>query len=447
MGKRADANRGIGMSRSWNFEAAPIVSSEDLPAQPSADRIKVLHLVTRFIDGAGGNTLLSTVGANCERYEPWVAGAPGGPLWEQAEGAGVRVVKLRRLREVIAPIDDLAVLLDLMRLIRRQRFSVVHTHSSKAGFLGRLAAWLCRTPVIVHTIHGFAFHDFMSRRRRWVYVALERLVRPMTDAFLAVAPQVAREAVELRLAPPGRVKVVPSAVELVEVPPQEVLAIRQRLGIPDDASLVGTVGRLDFQKAPLDFVRMAALVQRTQSEARFIWVGQGELLVEARAEAQRLGVQVDFLGFSPDATKIAACFDVYVVSSLYEGLGRALTEAMASGRPVVATAVNGVVDLVQSGSTGLLAPPADPEALAKNVRWMLQHPTEARRMGEAARTRVRDLFQPEMMCALIEETYAQLLGLPDAPRPSSRRHGMDILKPKASELEPAPNLPASARII
>src|SRR5262249_36758239 len=156
----------------------------------------------------------------------------------------------------------------------------------------------------------------------------------------------------------------------------------------------GTVGRLDFQKAPLDFVRMASAIQRTHPEARFVWVGQGELLAESCAEARRLRVRVNFTGFSRDAVKIAACFDVYVVSSLYEGLGRALTEALASGRPVVATAVNGVVDLVQSGSTGLLASPADPEALAENVVWLLEHPTEARRMGEAARTRVRDLFQP-----------------------------------------------------
>jgi glycosyltransferase involved in cell wall biosynthesis len=404
------------MSRSWSSAAPLTVPAADLPTQPSPRRIKVLHVVTRFIDGAGGNTLLSVLGADLARYEPWVAGAPGGPLWERAERAGVNVVKLRALREVISPTDDLAVLLDLVRLIRRERFSVVHTHSSKGGFLGRLAAWLCQTPVIVHTIHGFAFHDFMSRRRRRVYVSLERLVRPMTDAFLAVAPQVAREAVELRLTPPGRVRVVPSAVELDEIPSQGDPAIRVALGIPEDAPLVGTVGRLDFQKAPIDFVRMAAAVQRRHPEARFVWVGQGVLLAEACAEAERLGVRVNFPGFSRDAAKIAACFDVYVVSSLYEGLGRALTEAMASGRPVVATAVNGVVDLVHSGSTGLLAPPSDPDALAENVVWLLEHPTEATRIGEAARTRVRELFQPDVMCSLIEQTYAELLGLPEAPR-------------------------------
>jgi hypothetical protein len=130
----------------------------------------------------------------------------------------------------------------------------VHTHSSKAGFLGQLAAWLCRTPLIVHTIHGFAWHDFLSRRRRTIYDALERLVRPVTLR----SPQVAREAVAVGMGPSANIFVVPSAVELDEFPDGADQLIRAELGIPEDVPLVGTVGRLDFQKAPLDFARMAS---------------------------------------------------------------------------------------------------------------------------------------------------------------------------------------------
>jgi glycosyltransferase involved in cell wall biosynthesis len=407
------------MSASWPSAAPPVVPREAVPPQPPRTRIKVLHVVTKFIDGAGGNTLASVLGADRERYEVCVAGSPGGPLWERAERAGIRTFKLDRFREVISPVDDLAVLVDLLRLIRRERFSVVHTHSTKGGFLGRLAAWLCGTPVIVHTVHGLAVHDFMSRRRRLAYLALERLVRPMTDAFLAVAPQVAREAVERRLAPPGAIFVVPSAVDVDAIPNGPDPTIRSELGIPGGVPVIGTVGRLAFQKAPLDFIRTAAHVSHSHPEARFVWVGRGELLAEAKAEAQRLGVEVIFTGFRPDAVKIAACFDVYLVSSLYEGLGRALTEAMAAGRPIVATNVNGVVDLVEPGSTGLLAPPAQPAALAQNVVWMLEHKAEARRMGAAARARVREAFKPEIMCSMIDQTYAQLLGLPQTGAPAN----------------------------
>jgi glycosyltransferase involved in cell wall biosynthesis len=388
--------------------------SPELPPQPAPNRVKVLHVVTRFIDGAGGNTLLTVLGADRARYDVWVAAAPGGPLWRRAERHGVSTVKLERMREVLSPIDDLLALVALVRLIRRERFSIVHTHSSKAGFLGRFAAWLCRTPIVIHTIHGFSYHEFISRRRRRAYVAFERLVRPMTDAFIAVAPQIAREAVEMRLAPPGAVVVVPSAVELDAIPTDADAGIRAELGIDADALVVGTVGRLEYQKAPLDFVRMAECVSRAVPQARFVMVGEGTLLEEARSEAQRVGANVLFTGFRPDAARVTACFDVHVVSSLYEGLGRGLTEAMASGRPVAATAVNGVVDLVTPGSTGLLSPPAQPEALARNVIWLLQHPDAARRMGDAGRARVRGLFEPRLMCRLIENVYARLLGLPPA---------------------------------
>jgi glycosyltransferase involved in cell wall biosynthesis len=401
------------VSVSWPAAPRAVVPLAALPPQPPPARVKVLHVITRFIDGAGGNTLLSVLGADWTRYEVWVAGAPGGRLWERAEQHGVTTVKLPRLRKVVSPLNDLVVLFQLVRLIRRERFTVVHTHSAKGGFLGRLAAWLCRTPVIVHTVHSFSFHDFMSRRRYRAYLTFERLVRPMTDAFLAVSPQIAREAVEMRIAPPGAISVVPSAIELGEIPSQAEPRLRAELGIPADAPLVGTVGRFDFQKAPLDFIRMAALVAASHPHTRFVMVGEGDLLEEAQAEARRLGVDVIFTGYRSDAASIAACFDLYVVSSLYEGLGRAMSEALCSGTPVVATSVNGVVDMVEPGSTGLLAPPADPEALARNVTWLLDHPDEARSMGMAGRARARAVFEPTLMCALIEQTYARLLGLPD----------------------------------
>jgi glycosyltransferase involved in cell wall biosynthesis len=410
-----------------------------LPPQPTHPRVKVLHVVTKFYDGAGENTLLTMVGADRSRYEVWVAAGPGGQLWERAERAGVTTVMLKRFREVLSPIEDALVLMALVRLIRRERFSVVHTHSSKGGFLGRLAAWLCRTPVIVHTIHGFSYHAFMRRRRSRAYVALERIVRPMTDWFLAVAPEVAREAVEMRLAAPGTVSVAPSGIELDAIPDEPSADIRCELGIPIGAPLVGTVGRLDFQKAPLDFVRMAALVRSTYPTTRFIMVGEGKLLGEAQAEARRLGVDVLFTGYRPDAASIAACFDVYVASSLYEGLGRSLTQALASGRPVVATAVNGVVDIITPGATGLLAPPANADALAASVTWLLDHPEAAQRMGEAGQARVRAIFGPATMCALVEQTYARLLGLPDNAAP------IDAGAPRWREPLLTPNLDEVAR--
>jgi glycosyltransferase involved in cell wall biosynthesis len=244
-----------------------------------------------------------------------------------------------------------------------------------------------------------------------LYIGLERLVRPLTDTFIAVAPRVAREAVERRLARPGSIEVIPSAVELDEIPSEPDSSVRANLGIPRGSPLVGTVGRIDSQKAPLDFVAMAAIVHRHRPDARFIMVGDGPLRQEAEEQAARLGVPVVFTGFREDGPRIAAAFDVFVISSLYEGLGRALTEALASGRPVVATAVNGVPDLVRPGVTGLLAAAGDPDELAHATLWMLEHRNEALQMGALGRGIVRENFAPSRMCALIDDLYRRLLGI------------------------------------
>jgi glycosyltransferase involved in cell wall biosynthesis len=399
----------------WPAAPPVVVSPGQLPPQPPPSRIKVLHVITRFWAGAGGNTLLTAVGTDPEQFDVWVAGCPGGDLWQRARDGGVQCEEVRGFREVLTPADVL-VLWRLVRLMRRERFTIVHTHSAKGGFLGRIAAWLTRTPVIVHTFHGFSVHDGLSRPRRWLYSLLERSVRPCTDAFLAVSPRVAAESVQLRFARPGSVEVAPSAVELDQVPLEGAAHVLHRIGLPDDVPVVGTVGRIDYQKSPLDFVRMAARVAAVRPDARFVTVGDGPMAPEVRALAEELGVPLTVTGYRSDAPELAAAMDVFVITSRYEGLGRALTEALASARPVVATAVNGVPDLVEPGATGLLAPYGDIEALATCVLWMLDHPELARAMGTAGRARVREGFSVSVMCAAVEGCYGRLLGLP-SPSP------------------------------
>jgi glycosyltransferase involved in cell wall biosynthesis len=398
-----------------------VLPEGQFPPGPAPVRVKVLHVITRFEAGAGGNTLLSATGMDRRRYELWIAGGEGGPLWDRAERDGVRTVRIRGFRREVAPVADLVVLLRLIRLIRRERFGIVHAHSAKGGFLGRLAGFLCRTPVIVYTLHGrdpwwpapdgsdTQLRDVMPRGLR-AFLVLERILRPVTHGFVAVSPSVARDAVLARVAAPGRTAVAPSAVDLDHIPEEADASVRAELGIPVGTPVVGTVGRLDAQKAPLDFVRMAALIAARWPDTRFVMVGDGGLIAEARAHAERLGVNILFTGFRADAARVASAFDVFVVTSLYEGVGRSVTEAMASGRPVVATAVDGVVDLVTPGATGLLARPRKPEELAALVCWLLDHPVEAAQIGSQARARIRVLFKPERMCTALDEVYSRLLG-------------------------------------
>jgi glycosyltransferase involved in cell wall biosynthesis len=419
------------MRSTWPSRLPRVVAWRRLPAQPELPRIKVLHVITRFIGGSGGNTLFSAAGLDQERYETWIAGMPGGPLWDDARAAGIQGVHIRHMHERIEPWQDLLACIELWRLMRRERFSVVHTHCSKAGVIARVAARLAGVPVVVHTLHLLAAHDGLSRPRRLGYLLLDRCVRSLAHRYVAVAPRVAREAVEQRLAPAGQVVVVPSAVDLATIPTEadgrSAAQVRTELGIDPDAPIVGTVGRFVAQKAPLDFVAMCAHIHAERPEVAFVMVGDATLESagleqETHDEAARLGVPIVFTGYRADAPHIAAAFDVYVVPSRYEGLGRAVTEAMASGRPVVATAVNGVPDLVEPGATGLLAQPGAPASLAASVCWLLDHPEEAAMMGKQGRERVRSHFGRQVMCDCLDAIYSELLGLAEPTRVAD---GMD----------------------
>jgi glycosyltransferase involved in cell wall biosynthesis len=424
----------------WLPAPPPVVPPDRLPAPPSRHRVKVLHVITRLEAGAGGNTLVSAIGMDRQRYEVWIAAGGSGPLWERADRAGLHTVRIPEFRRDVSPARDAAVLARLVRLIRAERFAIVHVHEAKAGFLGRLAAALCGTPVVVITLHGRdpwwpAASGGGSELREvmpsglWLYSGLERMARRLTDAFVAVAPTVARDAVQARVAAPGRTDVAASAVDLGAIPYDRDLTARAELGIPPGDPVVGMVGRLDPQKAPLDFIRMAARVAGLRPHTRFVVVGDGELRPDMCRLAGSLGVPVHFTGFRHDAARLASAFDIFVVSSLYEGVGRSVTEAMASGRPVVTTAVDGLVDVVTHGATGLLAAPRDPEGLAACVVWLLDHPEEAARMGEQARDLVRTLFAPERMCTVLDEIYSSLLGTvpaarePGVARRRALRHG------------------------
>ncbi|MFE1288437.1 glycosyltransferase [Streptomyces sp. NPDC058751] len=370
-----------------------VAPAEALPPAPVLPRIKVLHVVTRFRAGAGDDTPLAAEGTDPDRYEVWVAGVPSGDLWEPARAAGVRTLETPGFRHALGPADVL-VLGRLVRLIRRERFTLVHTHAAKGRSLGRVAARLCRTSVVVHTVHGPSFHPYTARPGRTAYRGLGRVTRRLARRLLAPAPRGAGAAGE-RPAPPDRARAMPSAARPAGVPGEFDPAARALLGVSRKTALVGTVGGVDTREAPLAFVRMAAAVRAHHPDTAFVVIGDGPPAGEVRRLAADLDVEVTVTGRRPDTGRLVAGLDVFVTTSLREGAGRALTEALTAARPVVATAVHGVPDLVEHGATGLLVAPADPGGAARAVGWLLDHPREAAEMGRKAGRRVRAALAPE----------------------------------------------------
>lgn len=373
-------------------------------------RTKVLHLITELVvGGAQDNTLTTVAGLDRERYEVHVAAAPGGEWVEWAGRAADHVHLLPNMKREISPVHDAAILRDLFRLYRREGYDIVHTHSSKAGVVGRVAARAASVPIIIHTVHGLPWHDGMPAPRRRFYETLERLASRCSTRIITVAETNRQELIARGIVDAATTETIYSGIIMDRF---QGLADRARgrraLGLDPGAPLVGYVARLSEQKAPLDFVAAARLVRRELPAAQFVMVGGGPLLDDVRA-ATRDEPAFHVLGQRDDVPDLLPLFDVFALSSLFEGVGRALTEALAVGLPAAATRVDGVPEIIHHEKTGLLSPPRRPDLLAANILRLLRDPEWARQLGRAGQAFVTPLFDSHLMVQRIDRMYQDCL--------------------------------------
>jgi len=379
-----------------------------------SEPIRILLVITRLELGGAQRVVLHTA-EHLDRAEFAVglAWGPGGLLDAEAEGISeLQRFPVDSLIRPVAPLGDLRALAGLRAAVRTFRPHVVHTHSSKAGILGRLAARLERTPAVVHTIHGFGFTPLQSAPMRAVFRSVERLMARWTDHFIAVADCDRTRGVDLGLFAPERVSVIRAGIDLDRFSGAAGgEKVRAQLGIPADVPVITQIGNFKPQKAPLDFVRMAAGVHQRFPEAFFVMVGDGPLRTRAEALARELDVshRMVFCGWWDDVPALLAATRVSVLTSRHEGLPCAVVESLAAGVPVVATAVDGVVEVVRSGDNGYLVPPGDVGALAKHVCRILESTADSARLAAAASVGLGE-FDRDLMVRKQEDLYRWLGG-------------------------------------
>jgi glycosyltransferase involved in cell wall biosynthesis len=378
---------------------------------------RIATLITRLEGGAGVLALRGALSLDPAQFQATIIAGSGSHLLDQAAAAGLEVITEPALRRAIDPRRDLRALGSLGDLLRERSFDVAHTHTAKAGVLGRMAARRAGVPRIVHTYHGFPFHEFQSRARRGAYVAIERRLGRITDVALCVGTGVAVEAIRRGLVAPERVRTIGVAVDTASAEAWSGARDRARraLGVPADATVIGSVGRLTYQKAPEDF--LAAIRALSRPGVVGVWIGDGELAGRIGRLARQAGSpaagggpassapRVVLAGERPDVPELLPAFDVFLLPSRYEGLPTAVVEAMACGIPVVATAVNAVSDVVVPGETGLLVPPGRPDLMADAVRYLLDRPTAAARMAETARARLGSRFDVTALRCTLAAAY------------------------------------------
>lgn len=376
-------------------------------------KVKLLHIqVLPIMSGVQKAMMDILERLDRNRYDITILCNAEGELTAAAARLNMHFIILPELRREINPLFDLFAFIKLFRLIKQNRFLLVHTHSSKSGFIGRLAARAAGAKCVVHTVQGFAFHEFSSRLSIFVIGLMERIAGLVTDRIIFVNQFDRKIAQRMKLAAVEKMVTIPNGVDLSQFSPDSPAHVPADLvGIETSGGIVGMVARLWEQKAPQDFIRSIPVVVNTVPDAKFLVIGDGHLKDRLVRLSQELNVsdKVLFLGWRQDVRALLKILDVFVLTSLWEGLSVSILEAMASGKPVVATNIKGNNELVIHGETGFLVPAQNPQQVGENVLNLLMNRTLAQKMGLKGYQRVQKNFSIENTVKKINQVYDMLL--------------------------------------
>ncbi len=389
---------------------------------PASDRVKVLRVIARLnMGGPALHVAYLTAGLQERGYDTTLAAgslARGeDSMAFVADELGVEIVRIDELGREISPLRDLVATIRLARLIRRERPQILHTHTAKAGTVGRVAALLAgsrRPPIVVHTFHGHVLRGYFGPVRSLFFRVLERRLASITTALVAVSPQVRDDLVALRVAPRERFVVIRLGIELEQrVAPEQDgrLESRRYLGIPADRFAVGWIGRMTAVKRTDDVLVAFKRLRDNGIDACLCMVGDGPDRTQLERRAHELGVVRDtlFLGYQEDVAPYYAAFDALVLPSGNEGTPVSAIEALAAGRPVVATRVGGVPDVVRDGKDGFLVEAGATDDLADRLERLARDPALRERMGEQGRARVLPRYAVHRLVDDVDRLYRSLL--------------------------------------
>lgn len=389
---------------------------------PDGDRpLRICHVITRMIvGGAQENTLLTIrghreAGMECELV---TGPSPGreGELLKQSVNDGLKVTVFPELVRELSPLTDLKAYFKLRDYFEAQRFDVVHTHSSKAGIIGRFAAHAAKIPVVVHTVHGQAFHAREKWYRNALYILLERLAAKVSDRIYAVARAMVDQCVAAKVAPRERYMVVYSGMDTARFAnARRDLGLRKKLGIPEDARVIVTVARL-FPLKGYEFVLPAAeRIIRRFPDTHLLVVGDGPMYDELNAAiaAKNLSGNFHFAGLVPpdEVCDYLAQGELLWHLSLREGLPRAVVQALAAGIPAVGFALDGTPEVVLDGETGFTVPAESVDGVVAATEKLWSDPELRRRMGENGRKLVLERFDGRRMADILLAEYRRLAAL------------------------------------
>lgn len=416
-GERRMANDGYAETVDADARSTPPSHPPSAIRHPS---LTILHIITRMIlGGAQQNTVMSCAAQVRAGHRVVLAFGPiygpEGSLLDEARESGAELVEVKSMRRAVLPGRDLLTYRELRRLIRRVRPDVVHTHSSKAGIVGRAAAWAQRVPAVIHTVHGLPFHDRQNPLIRRLYVALERWAAKRCHRLIAITPAMTDAFADRGIAPRGKFTVIPSGIDMGRFDPAVIDPARARrlLGLNPGAPVVGIVARFDPLKGHDDLLDILPRLVEPFPDLAVVFIGDGWRREHLQARVRTGGYEsrVALTGLISHGQVVEAlpALDVMALPSYQEGQSRTLIESLLCGCGIVAYGAGGIPTICIDGETGRLVPVGDKAALADAIVWMLRHPDQRRAMVERGRAHVRDRFDARRMVEMIEAVYHDVL--------------------------------------
>ncbi|WP_420794783.1 glycosyltransferase family 4 protein [Desulforamulus reducens] len=372
-------------------------------------KIKVLHVV-RPAAGGMKNHLINLIRyTDKNKFSVTVACPPGTSMWDELYDMGVDLIPIP-LRGELSPTKDYLVVHTLVKYLHQSRTTILHTHSSKAALVGRVAGIIARTPVIIFTVHNSIFYEEWSRLKKKIYSTVEKILARFTDRIITVSEALKQELLVKEDLSPTRLTTIYNGIEVEKFTTQSDLnEIRQSFNIPESSMIIGTIARLAPQKGVSYLLKAASHLK--EYNVTFLVVGDGPLRQELEQEVSERGLQnrVIFAGKRDNIPEILSILDIFVLPSVTEGLPLTILEAMAASKPVVATRVGGVPEAIVEGKTGLVVSPKDPEALAVALAGLLGERDRLNRMGQNGQKHASEKFTVNLMVEKTMDLYKQLL--------------------------------------
>ena len=389
--------------------------------------MKIVHIITRLILGGAQENTLITCKLLAQRGHDVTlitgpALGPEGELFNQTKGQHYKVIVRQRLRRAINPLNDIVSYFQIKKLLRQLQPDIVHTHSAKAGILGRFAGyglkgkWAENLPVVLHTIHGLAFHPYQSQWLNRFYIAIEKSAAKRTDFFISVANAMTAQATAVGIGKPEQYVTAYSAIEeddfLEPISEERKRDFRQKYEISKDSIVLVTIARLFMLKGHEYIIESAKQLSKRFEKCIWLFIGDGNLSDHFKQQVCQLGLaeKVKFTGLLPPSQIPLAIqsSDILVHCSLREGLARTLPQAMLCRKPAVSFDVDGAREVVNE-NTGRLIEPKNVEQLTKACAELIEDEDLRKKLGENGRESVKEKFAPETMVDTIETVYENLL--------------------------------------